>query len=105
MCMIDSEARRWVTIDKRTKSIKMARYFNDLVFIDDNKDGQLQALPPDYAFSTFEGVYECMGPNNYTPFFRIVSEGKNLQPNLDGLDELKKLPEDTNPVIFYYSYE
>jgi hypothetical protein len=96
----------WITIDKHTKSIKMAQSFNDLVFLNDNKEGELpQALTPLYVFSSFEGVYECMDVNNYTPFFRILSEGKNLNPNLDKLEDLKKLPEDTNPVIFYYSYE
>ena len=104
MCRRMNEKRPlcWFMIDKRTKSIKMAEPpFNDLVYV----RGEGARHLPFYAFSTPEGVYECMDLSAPIPFFENLASGKNMNPNLDRLDELKKLPEDTNPVIFYYSYE
>ena len=102
---------RGMTIDRKTKFIKTALYFNDILYVDEfhkySNINMTYLLYPHYVFSTQEGVYECMdaGVAHFAPFFENLVSGENMNPNLDRLDELKKLPEDTNPVIFYYSYE
>jgi hypothetical protein len=60
---------------------------------------------PSYVFSTPDGVYECVDIQNFNAKFIESIKIGDLQPDLDKIDELKKLAEDSNPVIFYYSYE
>jgi hypothetical protein len=106
----------WIMIDRQTKSVKIMRPpFNDLVFIDPSKEKSVlipntvprivRSTIPKYACSTSEGVYEYVEFDYPISLFQTFKSGENLNPNLDKLEELKKLPEDTNPVIFYYSYE
>jgi hypothetical protein len=94
-----------VLLDLQTKAAIKTFLFNDLVFIPNTKIH----LPLMYhAFYTPDGIYEWLDTQtvheNFVNFFENIKNG-DLSPNLDKLDELKKLPEDSNPVIFYYSYD
>jgi hypothetical protein len=93
-----------VIFDLQTKSVKIAHIFNDLVY--DRKGKTITVASPNYVFSTSEGVYDCIDINNQfqTDFIESAKNG-NVSSNLDKIDELRKLPEDSNPVLFYYSYE
>jgi hypothetical protein len=94
-----------VLLDLQTKSAIKTLPFNDLVFIP-NTNIHLPLMH--YAFYTPEGVYEWLDiqtvHGNFVNFFENVKNG-DLSPDLDKLEELKKLTEDSNPVIFYYSYD
>jgi hypothetical protein len=93
-----------VLFDLQTQSAIKTRLFNDLVFIP-NTNISLPSMR--YDFSTSDGVYEWLDiqfTNERMNFFENIKNG-DLSPNLDKLEELKKLPEDSNPVIFYYSYD
>ena len=72
---------------------------NDLVF-DINKFSEY------FIFSDSNGVYESYYGNSliHELFLKDIKEGK-LAPHLDKREELMKITEDSNPVIFYYSYD
>lgn len=93
-----------VLLDLQTQSVIKTRLFNDLVFVQNTKISLPSML---FDFSTSEGVYEWLNVQiaiEKMNFFENIKNG-DLSPNLDKLEELKKLPEDSNPVIFYYSYD
>ena len=84
-----------VLIDKQTNVIQKVLWTNDIVY-------SLKFHYPNFIFSDSNGVYE------YVYFHRLLSVDTFkgiLLPSVDKFDELQKLPEDANPVIFYYSYE
>ena len=59
---------------------------------------------PQFGCSTGEGEYYYF---NNAPFINLKGwvEGGVLSPTLEGLDKLKVLNENSNPVIFYYEYK
>jgi hypothetical protein len=94
-----------IIFDIQNKSAKKVLYlYNDLVFVFNEKNDVPYMRN---AFSTSEGLYQCMDIAYQMEGHTIFDAIKNnwLQPDLDKLEELKKLPIDTNPVIFYYTYE
>ena len=89
-----------VLLDLQAKSAIKTIFFNDLVFVQGTK-----ILPiMQYAFSTLDGVYEWLNPQliDDGDFFENI-KNSYLSPDLDKLEELRKLTENSNPVIFYYS--
>ena len=99
-----------VLFNKETESVKIAnRMGNDLVLrrINDENQPVMSFLNGGFAFSDKKGAYEII---QTTPslFFEIFQESiKNNEavPELDKLDELLQLNEESNPVIFYYEYK
>jgi hypothetical protein len=62
-----------------------------------NKEGKFIRLIGNVGY----GPGEYIRPNDFT-----IDPQKNwLQPDLDKLEEIKALSEDSNPIIFYYTYE
>ena len=51
-----------------------------------------------------KGAYEIIQPNAMEEFVKKIKDNE-LVSNLDKLDELKKLTEEANPVIFYYEFK
>jgi hypothetical protein len=100
---IHGETTYCVLLDLQTKSVKIAYILNDLVY---EKGKNFTVAPPNYVFSTSEGVYDCIDINNQfmNDFIERIKNG-DVSPNLDKIDELRKLPEDSNPVLFYCSYD
>jgi hypothetical protein len=91
-------------IDSQNKSVKKTYIFDDLVLIYNGKSGLTSVH---IVSSSSDGLYQCVDIQNQMDNYTIFDAIKNnwLQPDLDKLEELKKLPEDTNPIIFYYTYE
>ena len=70
---------------------------NDLRYRDGKK--------PLWIFSSDEkGAYEIIQPDNMDSFIKELKNNR-LVSNIDKLDELKKLNEEANPVIFYYEFK
>jgi hypothetical protein len=51
-----------------------------------------------------QGIYSIVGGPAINTLIDVASRN-GLNDNLDRLDELKQLAEDSNPVLFYYEYE
>jgi hypothetical protein len=85
-----------ILIDKDTKSIKKILWKNDMIYSLKTHNY------PNFIFSDPNGVYEFV---NFQRTFSIDAFKTILLPSVDKFDELQKLPDDSNPVIFYYSYE
>ena len=89
--------------DFSTNSFLNSFLCNDIVFnlnITDKKQS-----PFNFIYSDSNGVYECFWDNvKHEIFLEWIKEGK-LAINLDKRDQLMKITEDSNPVIFYYSYD
>jgi hypothetical protein len=96
-----------IIFDIQNKSARKVSYlYNDLVCIfDENEKTDVPYMMN--VFSTSDGVYQCLDIQSQTKDNTIFDaiEKNWLQPDLDKLEEIKALSEDSNPVIFYYSYE
>ena len=85
-----------VIFDKNTEEVKLFNIFdNDLIFKQD-KIG----LMGFFAFSDSKGAYEILDMRKYLDFKRMDKVAE-----LDKLDQLLTLDEDSNPVIFFYEYK
>jgi len=96
-----------VVYHKKTGLVKIADIMsNDLVSrrIDDEKHFFNTYMDGRFIFSDKKGAYEVVHPRFFDKFLTSVRK-KEVVPNLDKLDELLKLTEDSNPVIFYYEFK
>ena len=92
-----------VVFHKDTETVQIAKNLsNDLVLkqTDDPKSG----IPDKFSFSDAHGAYAIVLPFVMNHFLESVRNNQ-LLPDLDKLDQLKKLDEDSNPVIFFYEYK
>jgi len=87
-----------VLLDTLSNSYRKGFLSNDLVF--DRRDRTMFG----HFFSDAEGVYEMFPSILKEDFMKLIKEGK-LSPDLDKRAQLMELPEDANPVIFYYPNE
>jgi hypothetical protein len=76
------------------------RVNNDLVF---KKDYQ-SSIVSLFMSADNQGIYSVIGGPAINTLIDVASHN-GLNDNLDRQDELKQLPEDSNPVLFYYEYE
>jgi len=89
-----------ILYDLYDNSYQKAFLENDLVF----NNTEIFNFP-NFIYSDFNGVYESFdSPYTYELFLDWVKEGK-LAHHVDKRDQLMKINEDSNPVIFYYSYD
>jgi len=58
-----------------------------------------------FACSDENGLYEITNMFSINRYLERVKEDGFLKKNLDKYEQLKNLPEDTNPVIFYYEFK
>jgi hypothetical protein len=102
---MQGERGNCIIFDIQNKSARKVSYlYNDLVCVFNEK----RDIPyMKYVFSTSDGLYQCIDianePEGHSLFDAI--EKNWLQPDLDKLEEIKALSEDSNPIIFYYTYE
>ena len=86
-----------ILYDRQNKTYKKGNFRNDLVF-----DGKQKMQ--NIKFSDANGVYESFHESVFLDLIYEQIRNGGLSLNLDKREEIMKLPEDTNPVIFYYSY-
>jgi len=58
-----------------------------------------------FSCSDENGLYEIIGMFSLNRYLERIKEDNFLKRSLDKYEELKNLPEDTNPVIFYYEFK
>jgi len=90
--------RRMILYDLTSHTYKQAALYNDFVFKPSSRGMQ------SFLFSDSNGVYESFYSVRNKFFFERIKQGE-LAPDLDKRDQLMKLDEEANPVIFYYSYD
>lgn len=86
----------FVIYDKKTNIVRFSDLFQDDVI--DNVNGVSLSL---FTFADLNGVYGYVKTSRIPLLLELIHSGR-VNPNLDKLDQLKKLSEDSNPVIFYY---
>ena len=99
-----------VLFHKETESVKTVnRMSNDLVLrrIDDDGRSIMSVFDGNFIFSDKQGAYEIIQsvPSQIFESFQESIRKNELVPDLDKLDELLKLEDDANPVIFYYEFK
>ena len=89
-----------VICNKKTGTVKLVDYLNnDLVFKNNDKNG----LYRDFVFSDSKGAYEILYGKLFGDFKESIRNDEITE--LDKLDQLSKLENDVNPVIFYYEFK
>lgn len=86
-----------VLFDTETKTTRVANFFLD----DRVYNGNSGILSPSFTFADSKGVYSYLESEEISRFIEITEAG-GINPKLDKLDELKKISEDSNPILFYY---
>jgi hypothetical protein len=89
----------FVLYNKKTGKTRTAKYLNNDIGY--NKS----ILVNRFACSDKNGIYEIIGMYAIDMYLERIKEDGVLKPNLDKYEQLKNLPEDTNPVIFYYEFK
>jgi hypothetical protein len=97
---MDRERIYTACLDKHTRTAKTVFFADDFLFtrLEDN------CFPGSFKFADSKGCYRVLADYEMEMLFQLIAENK-LSPALDKLDELKKLPEDANQIIFYYEYK
>ncbi len=89
-----------VLFDRLANTCQSAFLFNDFAFIE-----SYRMMTQEIVFSDANGIYEAVYGHNKEFLFEEYIEKDKLNPHVDKWDELMKLNEESNPVIFYYSYD
>ena len=92
-----------VLFNKKTREVKLANHLiNDLIFNQDQIGKFVQ-----FVFSNDKGAFVVLDTQMGEEFNNLQMSIKNNEvvPDLDKLDELMKLEEDANPVIFFYEFK
>lgn len=87
-----------VIYDKTNNTARIADIFRDDIVYNGGM------IFPQFAFADSTGVYSYLRTEEISRFLDFVDLGK-VNSNIDKFDSLKKLPEDSNPVIFYYEHK
>ena len=83
-----------------TGNTKIAKYIlNDLGYNEPNW------LVNDFICSDENGVYELIDDFSLERYLEWIKVDGYVKKSLDKYEELRNLPEDTNPVIFYYNFK
>ena len=91
-----------VIFNKKTETVKLAKKIsNDLVI---KKGNDTKSIFGRFKFSDSKGAYEIISPNAIIRFLEYVKSDEII-PNLDKMSQLKKLDEESNPIIFYYEFK
>ena len=96
-------SRFTVIFNKKTKETKLATYLrNDLIFNQNQKERL-----GEFLFSNSKGAYSILDTQrgNELYDFQSAIEKNIIVPELDKLEQLKQLDDDSNPVIFFYEYK
>ena len=95
-----------VLFHKETRTVKLAKKLsNDLVLRQgDDANSSMSAVFGKFSFSDTQGAYEVVSPRIFYKFLESLRNNECV-PDLDKLDQLMQLNEESNPVIFYYEFK
>jgi len=89
-----------VICDKMTGSVKLVnKLSNDLIFNNDQS-----GMYGRFIFADKKGAYDILHSVSIESFKESI-RNKETVPDLDKADQLLKLEDDANPVIFYYEFK
>ena len=91
-----------VVFHKETKTVNIAKQLSNNMVL--KADDMRSGMPGKFAFSDAQGAYEIVPTFAMSRFLESIRNNK-LVPDLDKLDQLKKLDEESNPVIFFYEFK
>jgi hypothetical protein len=93
--------------NKANGKVKRVGYFNNNLIINvkyNTEPNPVEGLLMGTQQADAEGILCVINPWGFETLRTAAREGK-LVENLDRLDELKQLPEDSNPVLFYMKFK
>ena len=86
--------------DKRKKTTQTTKsFYPDLILKKEHPEGQGVAMP---LYADHKGIFYY---TRSIPRLRTAAQEGMLVDDLDRLEELKQLPDDSNPVIFYMKFK
>jgi len=95
-----------VLFHKETGIVKLAELLrNDLILRQGCNPPNLFTMSGRFKFSDRQGAYEVFHPSDGFDRFKVSIKNNEIVPDLDKLDQLKKLNEESNPVIFFYEFK
>ena len=89
-----------VFLDKKTNAVTLANMVNNDLIYKNNEDGVLYPI----KFSDAKGMYE-IPDDSWLPRFKELAKNGKIVQGLDKMDQLIKLDEEPNPIIFFYEYK
>jgi hypothetical protein len=93
-------AGKFIKYDTSTGKAEFVPHMqDDLVF---KKNGEKIYFEPDFVDN--EGIYHAISGYYFSMFIDVKNNGE-LNPNIDKINELMALTEDSNPIIFYYEFK
>ena len=95
-----------VIFNKKTEEVKLAKKLkNDLILrrVDDEKS-VMSVMSGRFIFSDINGAYEMIPPMIFAQFKNSIRNNE-IVSDLDKLDQIMQLNDDSNPIIFYYEYK
>ena len=95
-----------VVFHKGTRTAKLAKKLsNDLILRQgDDANSFMSNAFGRFNFSDTQGAYEIISPLYFDKFLESVKNNEFV-PDLDQLDRLMQLDEESNPVIFFYEFK
>jgi len=93
---MEGDTRKYAVYDKDTRKVSIT-----YLFINDYVCDEIH-IPMDICYNGEEGVLCCLKPEFMQPFFKYVVKAGKLKKTLSKFNEISKLDEQTNPVIFYH---
>jgi len=95
-----------VVFHKETGVVRLAQKLsNDLILrnISDN-NSVISAMSGRFKFSDRQGSYEVIPPDIFEGLKRSIKNNE-IVPDMDKADQLMKLSEESNPIIFFYEFK
>ena len=90
----------FVLYNKKTGNSRTSQHLvNDLVF------DRYFPLVDRFVCSDENGLYEIRGMRFLDSYIKWIKEYDPVKKSLDKYEELMNLPEDTNPILFYYEFK
>jgi hypothetical protein len=87
----------WVFYDRTSHSARIADVaINDIVYPDRGK-----SIYPNMLCADTDGFYSFISLHDLPDFLNFARNG-DLSPSLENLNQIKLLPDDSNPILLYY---
>lgn len=91
--------RKYVLYNIKNQKTKISNLFiNDYIY-------KNNYIPMDFCYNDEDGVYTYLRSEFIPYFLENIIYPKLLNPNIDKYEQLIRLDEDSNPILFYHEYK